>query len=198
MTRRSSDLYAGSEIGELLDKARQLPRRLRAGFVRWAFPWGRRHDAGRHDGPEQWQLEQQERISQGDPRRRRRGLRGPRKTWLRATASAKRRGVLGHPVGHQHERRHARRRDGEHGRDAAAHEDDGRNSASGTSYSSRASCSRSPPRPSSSPATPTGRRRGASTRSRGRRNARAAFAGLHQPGQARRDLRRGLRAIETT
>ena len=41
MTRRSADLYAGSEVGELLDKLASFHDDF-VGFVRWAFPWGER------------------------------------------------------------------------------------------------------------------------------------------------------------
>ena len=39
MTRRSEDLYSGSEVGELLDKLASFHDDF-AGFVRWTFPWG--------------------------------------------------------------------------------------------------------------------------------------------------------------
>ena len=58
-----SDLYAGSEVGELLDKLASFHDDF-VGFVRWAFPWGERGTMLEGmSGPEQWQLEQQERIS---------------------------------------------------------------------------------------------------------------------------------------
>ena len=63
MTRRSADLYAGSEVGELLDKLASFHDDF-VGFVRWAFPWGEKGTMLEGmTGPEQWQLEQQERIS---------------------------------------------------------------------------------------------------------------------------------------
>ena len=63
MTRRSEDLYSGSEVGELLDKLASYHDDF-AGFVRWAFPWGEKGTMLEGmTGPEQWQLEQQERIS---------------------------------------------------------------------------------------------------------------------------------------
>ena len=62
-TRRSADLYAGSEVGELLDKLASFHDDF-VGFVRWAFPWGEKGTMLEGmTGPEQWQLEQQERIS---------------------------------------------------------------------------------------------------------------------------------------
>lgn len=61
-TRRSSDPYTGSQIGELLDKLASFHDDP-LGFVRWAFPWGEKgtmlEDMA---GPEEWQREQLIRI----------------------------------------------------------------------------------------------------------------------------------------
>lgn len=54
----------GTPVGELLDQLAGFSDDF-AGFVRWAFPWGEPGSALEDQaGPEQWQLEQQERISQ--------------------------------------------------------------------------------------------------------------------------------------
>lgn len=62
MTRRSADLYAGSEVGELLDKLASFHDDP-LGFVKWAFPWGEKGTMLEGmDGPEEWQREQLTRI----------------------------------------------------------------------------------------------------------------------------------------
>jgi len=62
--REKSDPYAGSKIGELLDKLASFHDDP-AGFVRWAFPWGEKgtmlEDMA---GPEEWQLEQMQRVGE--------------------------------------------------------------------------------------------------------------------------------------
>lgn len=60
--RESSDPYAGSKVGELLDKLASFHDDF-TGFVKWAFPWGEKGTMLEDmTGPEQWQREQQERI----------------------------------------------------------------------------------------------------------------------------------------
>lgn len=59
-----SALTANTPVDELLDKLASFSDDF-AGFVRWAFPWGEPGSSLEDQaGPEQWQLEQQERISQ--------------------------------------------------------------------------------------------------------------------------------------
>ena len=145
-TRRRADLHAGSRSASCLDKL-ALPRRPPWASRALGIPWGEGHDAGGMSGPGSGNWSSRS-ASAGDPGGRRRGLRDREETWPSGHGiGKKRRGVLGDPVGHQHQRRHARRsRDGEHGHAAAQRRRTGR-AAGGTSCSSRASCSRSPPRP---------------------------------------------------
>ena len=62
--RIPSDGYSGSKVGELLDTLSSFAADP-VGFVRWAFPWGEKGtELEEMSGPEQWQLEQLERVGE--------------------------------------------------------------------------------------------------------------------------------------
>lgn len=62
--RASTDPYAGSKVGELLDKLASFHDDP-LGFVKWAFPWGEKGTMLEDmTGPEEWQQEQLTRIGQ--------------------------------------------------------------------------------------------------------------------------------------